>query len=113
LEESEADLKQKTNPWTAKVQSIILAALPTVSPSKTTSKSEHAYEAGTDFYEDYFDDYYESCPRDTFVDYFNNRGGAIGKSSFSDHVAAFDECYVDDNSAVILQNQEGYRSGIS
>jgi hypothetical protein len=88
--------KAKTNAWAAKVQGTILAALAKAFPSKTTSKSEHPYEVETDFYEDHFDDdYYESCPRDTFVDYFNNKRESIGKSSFGDHVAAFDERCVD------------------
>jgi hypothetical protein len=103
--------KAKTKAWTAKVQGAILAVLPKAFPSKITPKSEHPYEAETDFDEDYFnDDYYESCPRDTFVDYFNNRGEAIGKSSFGDHVAAFDERYVDDNITDILKKTTDVRS---
>jgi hypothetical protein len=103
--------KAKTKAWTAKVQGAILAVLTNVFSSKTTSKSEHLYETETDFYEDYFDDdYYESCPRDTFVDSFNNRGEAIGKLSFGDHVVAFDERYVDAKIADILKKIADVRS---
>jgi hypothetical protein len=64
--------RAKTRVWT-KVHGALAAVLPKRYHSKSTSKSERPYEAGTDFDDNPFgEDYQESCPRDTFGDHFAN-----------------------------------------